>query len=284
MFTTSGGPAILRPEEIGPLIVQPVQQLSTALQVSTVLSTTSHEMRIPIVTEDVEAAWTPEGSDITPDDPSVDELVVTPKKLASLTLISNEQANDSTPAAVNLVGESIARTLAREIDKAFFGTTVANGPSGVEAVVGVNAVTADTITDIDPFTDAEYAVLAAGGRISAWCCNAATARDLAKIKRLTGDSLSSNEPLLQPDPTQAGRRAINGVPLFVVPGTAIVDGEVWGFDGTRVFSVLRQDVTLAVDPSWAFGKDSLAVRATMRVAFGFPHPAAIALIGPAGSS
>ncbi|MGV0700946.1 phage major capsid protein, partial [Mycolicibacter sinensis] len=85
-------------------------------------------------------------------------------------------------------------------------------------------------------------------------------------KKFIGTDIESNQPLLQPDPALAGRRTINGVPLHVVPGTAIADGEVWGFDGRRVFSVLREDVTLAVDPSWAFGKDSVAVRATIRVA------------------
>lgn len=282
-FLTTTGGAILRPEEIGPLIVQPVQELSVALQVSNLLTTTSHEMRLPIVKEDVSAGWTPEGTDINVDDPTVDELVVTPRKLASLTLISNEQANDTTPAAVNLVGESIARTISREIDKAFFGTTIANGPAGIASIVGVNPVVSD-LDNVDGFADAEYAVLAAGGRISAWCANANTARELSKLKKFIGTDIESNQPLLQPDPALAGRRTINGVPLHVVPGTAIADGEVWGFDGRRVFSVLREDVTLAVDPSWAFGKDSVAVRATIRVAFGYPHPAAIAHIAPGGSS
>ncbi|MGB6147474.1 phage major capsid protein [Mycolicibacter algericus] len=282
-FLTSSGAAVLRPEQIGPLIVQPVQALSTALQVTTLLSTTSHEMRIPIVTGDVTASWTPEGSDITPADPSVDELVVTPRKLASLTLISNEQANDTSPAAVSLVGESIARNISRELDAAFFGSTTANGPYGIQSIGGVNEVLSD-LDNVDGFADAEYDVLAVGGRITAWCASASTARDLSKLKRFTGTSLESNEPLLQPDATQAGRRTINGVPLFIVPGTAVPDGEVWGFDSTRVFSVMREDVSLAVDPSWAFGKDSVAVRATIRVAFGFPHPAAIAHIAPAGSS
>jgi HK97 family phage major capsid protein len=281
-FSTSTGGAILRPEQVGPLVVQPVQQLSVALQAATLLSTASHEMRIPIVLEDVSSAWTAEGADITLDDPSVDEIIVTPKKLASLTLISNEQANDTSPAAAQLVGESIARDLSRKLDSAFFGNTVANGPDGLLSVAGVHGVDSD-LTNVDGFTDAEYDILAAGGRVTAWCANANTARDLAKLKRFTGADLNSLEPLLQPDPTMAGRRTINGVPLYVVPGTAIADGEVWGFDSSRVFAVMRSDVTLAVDPSWAFGKDSVAVRATMRVAFGFPHPAAIAHIGPAGS-
>lgn len=281
-FLTSSGGAILRPEEIGPLIVQPVQELSTALQVSSLLSTTSHEMRIPIVTSDVAAGWTPEGSDIAVSDPTVDELVITPKKLAALTLISNEQANDTSPAAVQLVGDSIARNIAREIDAAFFGDTITNGPYGIQSISGVNEVVTD-LENVDSFTDGEYSVLAVGGRITAWCANATTARDLAKLKRFTGTDLDSNEPLLQPDPTQAGRRTINGVPLHVVPGTVIADGEVWGFDGSRVFSVMRQDVTLAVDPSWAFGKDSVAVRAVIRVAFGWPHPAAVVHLAPASS-
>lgn len=282
-FLTSSGGAILRPEEVAALIIQPVQELSAALQVTSVLSTMSHEMRIPIVKSDVSSSWTPEGSDITAQDPTVDELVVVPKKLAALTLISNEQANDTTPGAVQLVGDSIARDLSRKIDAAFFGVSVLNGPNGIAGVADVNVIDTAGNPTIDDFVDAEYAILAAGAHVTSWCCNAATARDLAKLKKFTGTDVTSSEPLLQPDPTQAGRRTISGVPLVVVFGTAIPDGEVWGIDASRVISVLRDGATLAVDASFAFGKDSVAVRTTIRVGFGFPHGKAIAHLADLGS-
>ena len=109
------------------LVVQPVERASVAFQVATVVRTDSHDFRIPVIESDCTAAWTAEGSDITPTDAGVDEVNVTPKKLAALSIISRELANDSSPAAQTVVGESIARDLARKIDSAFFGDTVSNG-------------------------------------------------------------------------------------------------------------------------------------------------------------
>src|SRR6478735_8466218 len=49
----------------------------------------SNTTRIPVVNTDPTTGWTQEGQEITPSDADVDELVVTPKKLAGLTIISN---------------------------------------------------------------------------------------------------------------------------------------------------------------------------------------------------
>lgn len=278
-FHSADGAAILRPEQVAALVVQPVQDAAVSTQIATVIQTESKDTRFPIIKSDVQAAWTAEGAEITPTDPDTDEIVVTPKKLASLTIISRELANDSDPAAATVVGASIARDLARKLDGAFFGDTVANGPSGLESVSGVQAIPAGTITNADPFVEAEFAVADSGGAISAWACNANTAAVLSKLKAETG----SNVPLLQPDVTMPTRRAINGAPLFVVPGNAIPDGGIWGIDRRHVFVVIREGATLDIDASAYFSSDRIGVRATMRVGFGFPHTAVIAKIGMGGS-
>ena len=56
---------------------------------------------------------------------------------------------------------------------------------------------------------------------------------------------------------------------------------MWGIPADVAMLVRRTNVSLVVDRSRYFERDSIGVRATMRVAFGFPHPAAIAKIGPA---
>jgi len=42
--------------------------------------------------------------------------------------------------------------------------------------------------------------------------------------------------------------------------------------------VLRADTTVVADGSAYFSSDRIGVRAVMRVAFGFPHPAAVGKI------
>ncbi|MCZ0727197.1 phage major capsid protein [Mycolicibacterium iranicum] len=271
---TNNAAGILTPEEVGALVVQPVERASVAMQIATVVQTDSGEFRIPIVTNDAIAAWTPEGSDITPSDAGVDEITVKPDKLAALSIISNELANDSSPAAKELVGASIGRDLARKVDAAFFALSTANGPDGIESIT-YQSTTTTTLTNTDAFAEAISLAENEGATVTAFVANSATVLALSKVKRETG----SNEPLLQPDPTLPTRRQILGVPLWSVPDTVVPDDVVWAIDGSRVFVILRQDVDLRVDESRYFESDRLGIRATMRIGFGFPHEAAVVCIG-----
>jgi HK97 family phage major capsid protein len=95
LYTATGGP-ILSPEQVAALVVQPLIDQSVAAQVSTVITTTSHDLRVPIVTADPAAAWTAEGAEIGVSDPTLTELTVTPRKLAGLVVVS--MSSPPTPA------------------------------------------------------------------------------------------------------------------------------------------------------------------------------------------
>lgn len=273
----SGAGGIIRPEDVGELIVKPVEQASVAMQVSTVVKTKSASFRIPIITADSSAAWTPEGQEITPTMPGVDELDVVPKKVAALTIISNELANDSSPEAQQVVGDSIARDIARKLDAAYFTATTANGPDGLENIAYQLVSAGSQFTNTDPFAEALSKAEVVGAQLTSWVAHPTTLLGLSQLKKQTG----SNEPLLQPDPTQPTRRQILGLPLFWSP--FVDEGAVWGIPIQRVFAVLRQDVELVVDESAYFSSDSIGIRATMRVAYGFPHAQAVIRVAAGGS-
>src|SRR5699024_5445327 len=97
--------------------VTPVRNGSVALnpKVSTTLTTAATNLRVPRVTGDATAAFVAENAQITPSDPTIDQVTITPKKVVGLNKISNELAADSNPAAQTLVGESIAADIARKI-------------------------------------------------------------------------------------------------------------------------------------------------------------------------
>src|ERR1700758_4029833 len=123
LLTTGSGASILSPEQVLALVVEPLQRTSVGMQVSSVVPTDTHTVRFPIVVSDVSGGWTAEGDEINITDADLDELEVTPKKLASLTLVSNELAADSNPSALAVVGDGIVRDLAKKVDLAFFGDT-----------------------------------------------------------------------------------------------------------------------------------------------------------------
>jgi HK97 family phage major capsid protein len=107
-LTSTAGP-ILSPEQVAALVIKLLIDESVAAQVSTVISTSSHDLRVPIVDTDPTAGWVAEGAEIGVSDPVLSEITVTPKKLAGLVVVSNELAADSSPAALQVVGDGLVR-------------------------------------------------------------------------------------------------------------------------------------------------------------------------------
>jgi HK97 family phage major capsid protein len=122
---------------------------------------------------------------------------------------------------------------------------------------------------MDWAAEAASVVEVANSTLTAFVAHPDTALTLATIKEQTG----SNKSLLGSDPTQPTSRTIAGVPLFSSPSVAA--DTVWGISAQHSLFVLREDATVATDTSAFFTSDRVAVRATLRVTFAFPHPAAI---------
>jgi HK97 family phage major capsid protein len=270
MSTITGGP-ILTPAQVHSLVIQPLIDQSVAAQVSTVVPTSSHDLRVPRVTQDPAAAWTQEGAEINVSYAVLDEILVTPKQLAGLVVISNELANDTSPAALQVVGDGLVRDLRRKIDAAYFTNTTANGPSGLGSLTTSTAANGGAWATLDSFEAAKSAAETLHTQITAFVTSPATALTLSTLKQF--GTVGSNMPLLQADPTQPSARTISGVPLYVSPSVAA--DLVWAIPAAHSLFVLRQDTTVVTDSSVFFTKDSVAVRATLRVAFGFTYPIAV---------
>jgi HK97 family phage major capsid protein len=86
----------------------------------------------------------------------------------------------------------------------------------------------------------------------------------------------SNVPLLAADPTQPVSRSISGVPLYVCPSVAA--DVVWAVPQQHSLFMLRQDASVQTDSSVYFTSDRVAIRATLRVSFGFTYPLAVVKI------
>jgi HK97 family phage major capsid protein len=276
MYTPAANPAFL-PDQVGQLVVQPVIAEAVATQAAQPVDVAEgHNFRVPIVAEDPSASWVAEGAEIPADDATLDEAVAPFHKLAGLTIISRELADDSSPQAAQVVGAGLARDIARKLDGAFFGVGGGQAPAGLAALAGVTLVDSGPLTNLDPFAEAISAAEQVGATLSAFVTDPATALTLATLKQ----AANSNAPLMQPDPTQPTRTTVHGVALYSTP--AVTTGLVWGIPADRTFVAVRQDTTLDVDRSAFFTSDRVAIRATMRVGFAFAHPAAIVKVDTAG--
>lgn len=262
----------ITPEQVEALIVRPVDAASVAVQVSTLIPSNTTSVRIPRVNADPTASWVREGDEIGASDPKIDDVEITPAKLAGLTVVSNEVAEDTSPAAADLIGDGLARDIAKKVDIAFFGSKGSDPirPAGLEDLEGVTIVDAGTAwANLDPFAAALANAEGLGLQVNHFVANPADALILAQLK----ESASSNRPLLGSDPTSPTRRVLQGTTLLV--SSAVTPGTIWGLPKLRSILVRRKDAELAVDKSAYFTSDRTAIRAITRVGFGFTDPAAI---------
>jgi HK97 family phage major capsid protein len=198
LTTTTNDMKSITPDQIAQLITLPVQAASVAAQVASLLSTSSTRTQLPIIAADPSAAWVAEGAEIGASDPTVDDIVVTPSKIAGLTIITNELAADTSPAAAGIVGDGLARDIALKIDAAFFGSKGASliQPAGLEDLAGVSLVDAGVAwANLDPFAEAIANAEGLGLMVDSFIANPADALLLAQLK----ESYGSNKQLLGSD-------------------------------------------------------------------------------------
>ncbi|ORA20040.1 phage major capsid protein [Mycobacterium arosiense] len=257
------------PHDYGKLIDTVIAAKSVAFHVATVVQTGNESIRFPMITADPAVGWYAENTQISLTDPTTNELVITPKKTAGLTQISNEAYEDTNPAIAEQVGTSLARSIAKKIDAAFFANTTTNAPNGVLSLSGIQTVDPGaTYTNLDAFHEAKSHALTNGATLTHFVLAQDVALALSQAKVGTG----YNTSLLDTNGVVDGL-TIAGVPVIV--SVDVADGNVWGFDASQVYTVQRTGTTVVPDKSAAFAYDAVQIRATARVSWGFANPAGV---------
>jgi HK97 family phage major capsid protein len=256
------------PESYGALVDRVLADKSIAFQAGTVVQISTESIRFPVFLADPAVAWLPENTQIPLTDPDTDEIVVTPKAVKGLTQISNEAAADTNPAVANQVGNSLARSIGKKIDGAFFSNTTLNGPSGLLSLAGVNVVDTGTVTldSLDAFHEAKAAALADGANLTVFIL----APDVALALSLAKEATGSNKGLFD---NVGDGVTLAGVRVLV--STDVPAGNAWGLDSSQCFIVQRTGTTVVTSTESAFDYDAVQVRATARVGFGFVNPAGV---------
>lgn len=262
------------PETIEELIIRPLQQESVAARVGLYKTgLTGHAFRVPIVAKDATASWVAEGEEIPVSQAELAEATAEFKKLAGLSIVSRELAEDSDPSAVDEIGRGLVRDLARKLDLALFTNAGANAPTGLSSLEGYTQVEApETLTSLDPFITARFRAAGVGAELAAYVMSPADAEELALLK----ESSTSAKRLLTESAGLPGSLAIDGIPVVTSP--ALTDGISWALPKAGVHVGIRQDATVDVDHSAFFTSDRVAIRASLRAAFAVSHPEAVVQI------
>lgn len=264
LTTDVHGRKMLAQEQVADLLVRPLEEQSLAAQVATVDTLTGeglHSILYPLWSNDPAVSWVAEGEEIPQGTPELDEIEVVPSKVAGLFVCSSELLHDSNPQASQEVGRGLVRQVVNSVDAAFFGPRPSsNAPAGLESLAGV--------TEIDGAADnvdwAEEAL--AASPVDTFITHPSDALNIAKIKESTG----SLRGLLQSDPAQKSGRTLAGIPLLT--SKHVSPGTVWAIPRDMAKFVLREDASVIADNSAFFTSDRVALRATMRVGFGFTAP------------
>lgn len=256
------------PTDFGALLNTALQSESVALQASTVVQTDKVSITFPIWEADPAVNWLTELGTITATDGSTNGVTVTPSKVGGITRLSNELAEDSSPAVADLAVRGLVNQIAHAVDTAFTANTTSNAPKGLLSIASTAVDTGASITNTDPFVEAVFAAKAVGAKLTHWLMSPSTAEVLAKIKKASG----SNESLIAFD--ARGELTVLGLPVLTLPST---DSNTlfWGIPSDRIVTVLRKDAEVTRSKDSGFYSDALDVRAITRVGVGFLHEAAV---------
>lgn len=209
----------LTAEQVQRILVKPLEEVSTFLSAGVRIIDTAGPVRLPKLGGPTSPGWFGENEQITPElDPTFDEIELLPssiKSVKTLTRFSNELARQSVVSLDAALRERLVKDVADAIDTQFWSAS--NGavntlPKGILNYAG-QSVPVNTSLTLDDLLDAEAAALAANVNPAAmkW---AMTSRELTALRKIkTGTS--SNQYVLQPDPTRAGGYTIFGKPVIV---------------------------------------------------------------------
>lgn len=250
---------------------------AVAVQIARVIRTDKRELNIPRLTTDAGAKWANEGDDLSTSDPATDTITAVPRKLAALVTVSNEVRDDSEPAVLEMLGESMARSIALSLDKGVFeGSGTAPEIRGLKNTTGIQSVSMGangaTPTNLDAFATAlELLDTANAGERRFIAMHPRTWGTLARIKEASG----SAKPVLVSDPTGGITRSLYGVPVLLTSqlsitetqGTAVNASSAYVLDADQLVLVMRSDLQLEVDRSVSFRTDQSVVRAIARADF-----------------
>lgn len=259
----------ISPQAYGQLVDASLKAKSIAIQASTIVNIDRESVRFPVLGDGLTASWKNELEDLDFSNLAVNSVEVRPAKVAGMSRLSNELADDSTPAAAELVGRGLAEQIADQIDTAWFGATgTAPTPSGIGAITPTKVV-ADpaAITNLDPFIEARFTAEANRSKLTHWIVSPKTAQTISQLKVQTG----SNQNLVEI--VEDGLRLV-GLPVLISPHVAATTS-FYGVDKSQVIFVLRKGTTVERSRDSAFRQDGVDVRAIARVGWAFANPAGV---------
>ncbi|MBO0767547.1 MAG: phage major capsid protein [Solirubrobacterales bacterium] len=232
----------------------------------------------PRVSVQPPAAWVAELDDLPSNDGVDDALILTPKKLGNMIVLSNEVREDSNADVLDGIADSLTRGLAASIDATAFSTDPATtiAPAGLLSTLTPLETESGAAVDIDSLLDGIGQVESEGGTPNAIYLHP---QDLTALRKLR--ATDTGQYLLAPggqtgDLSQRPVESVGGAILY--PTSGIATGSALVCDTNFVALGVSRDVAVEVSTDAEFERDAAVARVTARFDWQIADPKAVAWI------
>lgn len=258
-------------------------------------------IQIPRQTGGSTAYWVGENADITESAITLDQLSLTPKKVAALIKLSNTLIKLSNPSAEALVRRDLARVLALKIDSAALRGTGGSGqPIGINTTSSINTVTIGASGGSltwDYLLDMEYALAASNalqGKLG-FIFHPVIRRNLLKKKVAQYSTDTAGEYMIQPVGNETNFQAWLGYPYAMttqIPinleklssGATLTEVYFGNWEELLIGQWGGMEIRASEDAYDAFQKDQTWVRILQEVDLAVRHPESFCLISDASAT
>lgn len=158
------------------------------------------------------ASWTTEGSAISSSDNSFAQITLTPHKLSTLTIASNELLADSVVDLQSYMGVTFGRRFSQALSTAYVNGTGTNQPTGITDGSALGKTSgSSTQTSFDELYDLFYSCKESYRRNGTWMMNTTVLSAVRQLKNTSG----TNSYVWEASPIAGQPDTILGRPVLV---------------------------------------------------------------------
>lgn len=253
---TDGIGAAMTPEQWAAFVLEHLSHQAVVLAAGARrIDTDSKTIHVPRITSDGTVVWLDELEEIVNDRPEGDDLVLSPKKVGALNVLSNESIDDASPSELDAVGQAMLRAIGLAVDVAIWHGAGGKQPIGILEADPLPLV--NGTVSYENIVRAAGKIMAAGGIPNVLFSNPL---DLVELQLATD---GMDRPLVQPDATQGASRTIAGLTIWPTPALDI--GEAVIAQADQIVVAVRKDATVAFSTDARFSSDGTVARVIARV-------------------
>ena len=189
----------LVPDEYEQRLIDALQEQNFFRQLATVITTSSGDRNIPVVSSHGEAAWMDESGLYTESDDSFGLISLGAYKLGTAIKVSDELLNDSVFDLEGYIATEFTRRIGAKEEEAFLVGDGTKKPTGVFVSAQNSVTTSGTSITFDDVMDLYHSLRVPYRKNAVWLLNDTTVKALRKVKDGNGNyiwqpSVQAGEP------------------------------------------------------------------------------------------